>query len=170
MNRVVHRKCPGCGLVSHTGEPRCRLCGTVLTEAHVVFQKSEPVAQPIVQPQVTAPKSRNGCLTLYLGWMLIGNAAGVMLAFVFANWSARATFVVAPVLSLLSMLMVVFVVALLRWKRWGLWGILGLSVLVNVFATIIGAYHYTIGSVLGVMILFTCLMWGGSNSAWNQLE
>ena len=172
MAEKVHRKCPNCELVCHTGELMCRLCNTRLTDDHIVFRKTTPTAPPPVADAAIEqpPPERHGCLSLYLGVVVLGNTLGAVancLAIGFLGGRLNVGLALFGLLQ--STLMVVAALALLRGKQWGFWGFLLLAVFADLVALSNGGYLYVFGSLIGLLLLIGCVFGGGQKRAWNRL-
>jgi hypothetical protein len=131
-----------------------------------------PVESSVVSATGGGGKSRHGCATAYLIFMIIVNAL-VSLSNVMLGASQSSP--VVPgwlffVLALFGCLNVVFAVALLRWKKWGFYGFMASALLIAVInALSIGLGGALIG-LLGVAVLYGVLQIGGNRNTWSQLE
>lgn len=124
---------------------------------------------------MAGPKKRHGCLTAWLGLMIVVNAL-TALAYLLGSSMMRQAMPNAPawafpVLIVFAVINVVCAVALFQWKKWGFWGVCVSSAAGLVVNLSIGL---SIGSVVlglvGVAILYGILQIGGDNKGWPQLE
>lgn len=120
-------------------------------------------------------KTRHGCLTAWLVFMIIVNAAtalmylfggeriGLMLPDM-PGWAL-------PILIAVGAFNLVCAIALLQWKKWGFWGFCATSVVVlvvNLMANL-GTGTALLGLV-GVLLLYGILQMGTENKGWPQLD
>lgn len=127
-----------------------------------------PVAIDSDVPPHDGSKSRHGCATAYLYFMVVVNslaAIGIAIVLVTAR---------APIASgwrlLLLGLNVFFAVALLRWKLWGFYGIQTIALIgaaINLWFVGLGA---ALLGLVGLAVLYGVLQIGGDRSTWSQLE
>lgn len=120
-------------------------------------------------------KSRHGCVTAYLIFMIIANAGSALVTLTTSelitdtmpdmpSWGI-------PALVVLGVLNVVFAVLLFRWKRIGFYGFIVTSIIaagINMTAGL--DMTQVIGGLIGVGILFGVLQIGKPASAWSLME
>jgi hypothetical protein len=120
-------------------------------------------------------KKRHGCLTAFLIFILIANAAAALM-FIFGGQMIKenAPEIAAwtlPLLAIGAVLNLVFAIALFKWKKWGFWGVLVTSIAGLVLNIVAG---YGIGqSLTGLIVLavlYGVLHIGKDNRGWPQLE
>lgn len=127
-----------------------------------------PVAMDSDVPSRVEAKSRHGCATAFLYFMVIANslvAVNIVVFLVRARVPVAAHWRVV-----LVVLNVLFLVALLRWKRWGFYGIavtVSLAAAINFLSE--GLREALLGLV-GLAVLYGVLQIGGKRSTWSQLE
>jgi hypothetical protein len=115
----------------------------------------------------------NGCLTVWLWLILIGNILGVIftaLAPLFFEVPDLPKWYL-PVSIAATVCVVISAVGLLKWKVWGFWGLVamqGVSVLISIAES--GNYIAIASGAMGVVILVLLLNMGGENKTWNYLE
>jgi len=120
-------------------------------------------------------KKRHGCLTAWLGLMLILNS-GTVLLYVLGSAAIRQYYPSAPdwaflALILLGVLNIVFTVALFRWKKWGFWGAVATSALTMVVNLVMGLNMVqAMQGLIGLAILFGVLQIGKESKGWQLLE
>lgn len=136
-------------------------------DAETELEQSKPVA-----PR----KKRYQLLTVFLWWLVAGNAISAVLS-PFALANIRRPSIpdfpdcVAWPFSLFSALNLVFLAALFRWKRWGIFGYAISTAAIyalNVYAGV-GAGAAALGFVATV-ILFVGLQIGRAKSCWSQMD
>ena len=127
------------------------------------------------------PKERHGCVSAWLIFMIIANAAGAVIYLFFWNdfmemmpeESLEQMPDVNPMLvGILSILNLVFAILLLKWKKIGFWGFVATSVIslgLNIQAGL-GVGQIIMGLV-GILILYGILQIPKDEaSAWSHLE
>ncbi|NVB38997.1 hypothetical protein G6O69_14235 [Pseudenhygromyxa sp. WMMC2535] len=144
------------------------------------MSEANPYQAPVPSdPQPPMPddgiKTRHGCVTAYLIFMLIVNAitslANLLMADEIQDLTPGMPGWALPVLSLLGVLNVVFAVLLFRWKKIGFFGFVGTSVLAAIINLSAGlAISQVVGGLIGIGILYAILQIGSPKSAWAQLE
>lgn len=121
----------------------------------------------------SSQKSRHGCLTVWLVWMVIANSAVAVLYLFRAGSAATAINIDSSatliILGIVSIFNVVCAVALLRWKKWGFWGFTTVSAVVFVLNIINGQPGLGAFGLVGVVVLWAALQ-SGRPKAWEQLE
>jgi hypothetical protein len=87
-------------------------------------------------------KNRGGCLTAFLGLMLLANPVTAFFYVVGADWMKRAMPLAPdwafPTLAVMGALNTAFAFGVLRWKKWGVFGIVALSVVTLIVNLVIG--------------------------------
>lgn len=120
-------------------------------------------------------KVRHGCLTIWLGFLLIANSS-VVLIYTLYNSTLRKLYPTTPawafsVLTLCGVLNIIFLIALLRWKKWGFWGSVGTYVLSFTVNLLLGiSFIQAFLGLSGLVVLFGTLQIGKENKGWSQLE
>jgi hypothetical protein len=120
-------------------------------------------------------KERHGCLTAWLVFLIIANAASALLYLV-ASDAIRQTLPIAPgwvfpLLAVVGIFNLVCAIALLRWKKWGFYGFVVSSIVALVINLSIGlGIVQSLAGLLGLAILYGLLHLGKENKAWPQLD
>lgn len=120
-------------------------------------------------------KSRHGCLTAYLIWLIVLSSASA-LAYLLGSDALRQAMPgvpgwAYPVLTVLAPLHLVCVLALFRWREWGFWGFCVSSVIamgVNLSAGL--GIGFSVGGLIGIALLYGVLHIGKENKGWPQLD
>jgi len=155
-----------------TSSPPIDIVGLV----HDPYQPPGSAASPNApDPTSEVEKHRHGCVTAYLIFMIVANAATALVTLTTSD-SIRSNLADMPswgipVLVAASVCNVVFAVLLFRWKKVGFYGLAASSVIALVVNAAAGLDPtQLIGGLVGVGILFGVLQIGSPNSAWSQLE
>lgn len=122
-------------------------------------------------------KQRHGCVTAWLIFMIIANAAFAAI-YLFAgdmvaeNIPGGISNLMLFLLGLLAAANVVFAVLLLKWKRIGFYGFLATSVITIAVNLSIGlGVGQSIAGIIGVIILYGILqIKKDSVTAWDNME
>ena len=121
-------------------------------------------------------KSRHGCLTAFLIFMMVVNAATAAF-YLFAGDQVRQAIPNAPpwmiyALVVISLFNLACAVALFTWKKWGFWGFAASSVVSLGLNLMLGlGVAQSLLGLLGIAILFGVLQIGdGRTKGWPQLE
>lgn len=117
---------------------------------------------------------RHGCLTTYLVFVIIVNAAMALMYAFGSEWLRRNgakvpswafwAFAAGGVVNVIS------AVALFRWKRWGFWLFVASAVAGFAVNLAIGLPQGIFGAVLGVALLYAVLQIGNERKAWPRLQ
>ena len=124
---------------------------------------------------MTREKSRHGCLTTWLIFMMIVNALGAF-GYLLGGQAIKQTIPNAPVwllpvLIVVSVFNIICAFAIYRWQKWGFWGFLGSSVAAFVINLSIGlGLIQSFLGLVGIAILYGILNIGKNNKGWSQLE
>ena len=121
-------------------------------------------------------KQRHGCLTAWLVFMIVANAAA---AWLYLTGSAPikqalpgAASWAFPVMGIGGLFNLVCAVALLKWRKWGFWGLVGSSIvalIVNISMGV-GIAKTVAAGLFGIALLYGVLQLGGENRGWPQLD
>jgi len=120
-------------------------------------------------------KSRHGCLTALLVFIIIASSASALI-YVLGSEAIRRSLPNAPgwafpVLIVFSLFNVACAVALFKWKKWGFWGFCVSSIVALVVNLSIGlGIARTVLGLVGVLLLYGVLHIGKENKGWPQLE
>jgi len=120
-------------------------------------------------------KKRHGCLTAFLIFTLVANAAGALMFLLggqmLKEGSPEVSAWTFPVLGVLAALNLVFAIALFKWKKWGFWGFV-VTTLAALAVQIPGGYGIgqSLTGLIGVIVLYGVLQIGKENKGWPQLE
>ena len=131
-----------------------------------------PVESGIASVTSGGPKSRHGCATAYLVFMIIANALA-SITDLLLGVSQRLPALPGYrffILALFRCLIVVFAVALLRWNRWGFYGFMASALLIAVINVLSINLGGALFGLLGVAVLYGVLQIGGERNTWSQLE
>ncbi len=121
------------------------------------------------------PKQRHGCLTAYLIFIIVANAA-TALAYTLGKAVIQEKMPDLPgwafwVLPAAGIFNLACAVALFRWKRWGFYGfLLSGFVAFGVNLKLGQSPAQSFIGLLGVSILYAVLHIGGKNKGWTQLD
>ena len=124
---------------------------------------------------MTTNKSRHGCLTAWLIFMMIANSMSVLI-YVLGGQAIKQAIPnspgwLFPSLIVLSAFNLVCAIALFKWKKWGFWGFLGSSVAAFIINLSIGmGLVQSVLGLLGIAILYGVLNIGENNKGWSQLQ
>lgn len=122
-----------------------------------------------------ASKSRHGCLTAFLVFMIVANSATVIF-YLFGSDAISRALPNAPgwvfiVLAVFSAFNLVCAIALFRWKKWGFWGFCLSGVVALVINVSIGlGVGRSLSGLIGIAILYGVLHIGKDNKGWPQLN
>lgn len=131
---------------------------------------------------MTNERSRHGCLTAWLIFMIVVNSFVVLANLAFGLLSNQINSAVAAqgvsvptwawlVLAGLGIFNIICASALLNWKKWGFYGFLGTSVAAFIVNLSIGVgLPSSLSGFLGIAILYGLLNIGGENRAWPRLH
>src|SRR5262249_27191787 len=137
-------------------------------------RRGDSMSEPLPEPQPRAPKSRHGCATAWLVFMIIANAAVALMYLAMGGEIQRQVphfpGSALPVLIVCVLLNIVFAVACLFWKKWGFYGFAVMSVVIFIINLLAGVGIQSATGLLGVVILYAVLQIGGEHSTWKQLE
>ena len=173
--------CPNCGKEQVEDSTFCHNCGQRLKplgqetkQEQIIIQNN--ITETPKTPETGKTKTRHGCLTAYLIFLIIA-AAIVVVYYIARVISLTATTGspgwTTPVLVVLCLLEIVCAVALLRWKKWGFWGfctIVVVTLIVNI-ASGLGIASSVISGLIGVAFLYGVLQIGDkANKGWPQLD
>lgn len=121
-------------------------------------------------------KSRHGCLTAYLVFMMVMNA-GTAVFYLVASDQVRAALPNAPQwllygLTLLALFNLVCAIALFQWRMWGFWGFAASSIVALGANLMLGlGVGQSLIGLAGIAILFGVLQIGDARTkGWPQLE
>lgn len=119
-------------------------------------------------------KSRHGCLTAWLVFMVIANSLS-SLFYLFGSASVKqalpnAPSWIFPVLVFMGLVNVVCAFALFMWKKWGFWGFCVSSVIALITNISAGIGASSIVGLIGVAILYGVLQIGQEDKGWPQLD
>lgn len=127
-------------------------------------------------------KSRHPGLTIYLSFLVVGNAVAAF-ALLMSATSLQNPLKMPPwyfpMAAALYAMNVIFAVGLFRWKRWGFAGFVFtafMGSILNLAAGIIGGQAIgmvllqVVGGLLSIGLLYAVLQMGTTNKGWNQLE
>jgi len=124
-----------------------------------------------------SPKQRHGCVTVWLGFIIVASLGTAVLYLLGSEGIARQLHIedqawILFILAGLCILNVVFAVALLNYKKWGFYGFTvnsGLAIVANLMCGL-GPRSFT--GVIGVIILFGILQIRDSAGVkgWDRLE
>jgi hypothetical protein len=175
--------CPNCKATLPPQEVEygwCENCGKKLPAwitSHTPGSHQRPAydrEDDAVEYSSRRPKSRHGCATAWLIFMIIANAAVMLLYLVSGNQIKQnlpnSPDWVLPVLIGLGALNVVFAVFLLAWKKWAFYGFAANSILILFVNLAAGLGAQSVSGLVGIAILYGVLQIGGERSTWNQLE
>lgn len=130
---------------------------------------------PAIPGQTPRPKQRHGCLTAYLIFSMIANAATALILLT-ASTAIRQQAPnmpewALPVLMVGGIFNLVCTIALFKWKKWGFWGFTCSAVVVFCVNLSIGTNPVNaVVGLLGIAILYGVLQIGGDQKGWTQLE
>ena len=114
------------------------------------------------------PRTRHGCLTVWLVGMIVANAAVSVAYLTMANPIGLSPTVQA-LLAAAAAANVLFGIALFRWRRWGFWGFVGVSAGVFIVNISILTPVAALSGLVGVALLYGVLRLGDP-SGWDQLD
>jgi hypothetical protein len=129
----------------------------------------------MTESPISSNKTRHGCLTAYLVFMIIANSATALIYLTSSDairenepsmpeWAF-------PVLIVACIVNLACAIALFKWKKWGFWGFTStacLSLFVNLSIGLSPAS--AAGGLLGIAILYGVLQIGKENKGWSQLD
>jgi hypothetical protein len=120
-------------------------------------------------------KSRHGCLTAWLVFMIIANSATALFYLLIDSESIKQAYPNAPnwalpLLVIVGLVNLVCSIALFRWKKWGFWGFCLSSIVAFITNIIIGIGAASIMGLVGIALLYGVLQIGKENKGWPQLE
>ncbi|MEO7966752.1 MAG: hypothetical protein ABIT38_22870 [Gemmatimonadaceae bacterium] len=121
------------------------------------------------------PIGRHGCLTTYLVFVIIVNAA-LCLVYLFGSGALRRRGVSTPdwafwALAICGVANVVSAIALLRWQRWGFWAFVASAIVGIAINLSIGlGPQGVVGALVGIAILYGVLHIGKERKAWPRLH
>jgi len=142
-----------------------------------VPQRNNPSKQP--REETRERKERHGCLTAYLGFILLANTVAVLMfvvtAFLLLTPLREELVQELPsttfILFVFNSLNIVFAVALFWWRKWGFWGFTINSIVLFILNLIIGSNMIqTLLGIAGIPILYAVLQIGDKNKGWTQLQ
>lgn len=117
------------------------------------------------------PKSRHGCLTAYLVFMIVANSAVSLVYLLAGSNLPQMPYWSFPVLAALGVFNVICAVALFKWKRWGFWGFVASGLCAAIVNILIGLKPASVvGGLLGIAVLYGVLHLGKGNKGWPQLD
>lgn len=124
---------------------------------------------------MTREKSRHGCLTVWLNYMIVANSLVVFISIRSAESiklaMPNAPVTLVPILTVLCIFNIICAFAIYRWKKWGFWGFLASSVALLVIKLSVGlGWVQSFRGLAGIAILYEILNIGESNKGWSQLE
>jgi hypothetical protein len=124
---------------------------------------------------ITQHGKRHGCLTIWLVFMIVANAATVVSTPLMYDSIKRAAPNASPatiaLISIAGVANIIFAIALFRWKKWGFFGFVATSVIALVTNLFIGlGIAQSVFGLVGIGILYWVLNIGGSNKAWTRLQ
>lgn len=127
-----------------------------------------------MEEEISTEKTRHGCLTAYLGFMILVNSA-MALVYILAGGSIASAGDLPgwalPVLGLFGVVNVACAVGLFMWKKWGFFGFCASAGIVFVINILIGLpMSNSIMGLVGIGVLYGVLQIGGEKKGWNQLE
>jgi ribosomal protein L40E len=189
---VEERFCPQCGGENPAGFSACSSCGQALQEflwtARAAPAQVLPGPAPAARPQYSslgpfaagptdhAPreKSRHGCLTTWLIFIIIVNAGFAILNLLKRDmlWEevAAPTWVVIFSVAM-AVLTVVCAIALFRWQMWGFILFLFLAIVTCVVDVAVARNILAgIMAFIPVLVLYGVLHIGRKINGWDQLE
>lgn len=169
--------CPNCGIAGVEGKKFCPQCGQRLglpeqqTETgdvvHVSPQDNGVISHTEPgEDRISGKKQRHGCLTAYLIFAIIVNAA-VALYYVFEGLAA---FIIGAIFVVLLIFNIICFVALFKWKKWGFWGVvvcIVVGVCLNLYLEL-GPVSFS--GLIGLGVLYGVLHIGEENKGWPQLD
>jgi membrane protein YdbS with pleckstrin-like domain len=127
--------------------------------------------------QISENKSRHGCVTAWLIFMIIANSFMALIYFFFSelviqNSPVAISTTMILLLGFIGLLNAVFAVFLLKWKKWAFWGFAGTAVLTLVINLTIGlGVGSALAGLIGIAILYGILQIKSNDvSAWKNLE
>ena len=165
------RYCPNCGKSEVEGKKFCPQCGQRLglsesqTEPNDVGNVSPQDKEPI-ESWMPGKKQRHGCLTAYLIFAIIVNAA-VALYYVFEGLAA---FIIGAIFVVLLIFNIICFIALFKWRKWGFWGVV-VCIIVGVCLNLyleLGPVSFS--GLIGLGVLYGVLHIGEENKGWPQLD
>ena len=130
---------------------------------------NEP-SQNTAPPTQKAAKVRNGCLTIWLVFIIIGNIISSILLATVSSADAGVAGLVKGVDIGISLWIAVCAAALFMWKKWGFYGFILAAVISIALNIALHDYVFAISPVISVAILYGVLQIGGPYKGWNQLE
>ena len=180
---MVLTSCPACNhplTADEAAAPFCPACGKPLGGIQTAPKGAEPPTllegspEPLpAGPEVSQAKSRPGCATAYLVFLVILN---VVLGLSYLAWgtgvggtmpNVPGWFLVGLILPCILNLW--FAVALLTWRKWGFYGFVAMGVGVFLIKLVAGM-PLPFAALVGPVILYLVLQIGGERSTWKQLE
>ena len=122
-----------------------------------------------------ASKSRHGCLTAFLVFMIIANSVTAII-YLFGSDAISRALPDAPgwvflVLAVFSVFNLACAIALFKWKKWGFWGFClsgGFALVINVSIGL--GVGRSLSGLIGIAILYGVLHIGKENKGWPQLN
>ncbi|MGC1323704.1 MAG: hypothetical protein WA849_16110 [Candidatus Udaeobacter sp.] len=124
---------------------------------------------------ITQHGKRHGCLTAWLVFMIVANAATAVTTPLIYDSIKRAAPNASPatiaLISIAGVANIIFAIALFRWEKWGFFGFVATSVIALVTNLFIGlGIAQSVFGLVGIGILYWVLNMGGSNKAWTRLQ
>ena len=121
------------------------------------------------------PPQRHGCLTAWLIFMLIANAATAIVTPLSIAGMRQAGLQPSPVgigvIVVCAIANIAFAVALFRWQRWGFYGFIATSAIALIANLSLGVgIGRSLFGLIGIVLLYWVLNMGGTNKAWPHLK
>lgn len=121
------------------------------------------------------PAERHGCLTAWLVFMIIANAATAVITPLSIAGMRQAGLQPSPisigVIVICAIANIIFAVALFRWQRWGFYGFIAASAVALITNLSLGlGIGQSLFGLVGIFILYWVLNMGGERKAWPRLK
>lgn len=132
---------------------------------------------PTEPPSFPAPSlpPRHGCLTAWLVFMIIANAAAAIMTPLSAAGMKQAGLQPSPVILGIvvigALANIAFAIALFRWRKWGFYGLVATSIIALVTNLSLGlGIGRSVFGLAGIALLYWLLNMGGERKAWPHLK
>ena len=131
---------------------------------------TQPPSLPAQQPP-----QRHGCLTAWLIFMLIANAATAIVTPLSIAGMRQAglqpSAIGIGVIVVCAIANIAFAIALFRWQRWGFYGFIATSAIALITNLSLGVgIGPSLFGLIGIALLYWVLNMGGTNKAWPHLK
>jgi hypothetical protein len=118
---------------------------------------------------------RHGCLTAWLIFMIIANAATAVLTPLSVGGMKQAGLNISPLMIglivICAIVNIACAIALFRWKKWGFYGSVATAVIALIINIAAGlGVAQSLAGLIGIGILYWVLNMGGEKKAWPRLK